>query len=103
VFNTKTREYPYQTNQTLGISGSITPTPGWSFNFNTSYDYTISKFAAMQCSLSRKMHCWTMTASIIPIGPYQSYSFTIAVNSSMLQDLKYSQSSSSRDALNWGN
>ncbi|MDL2322814.1 LPS-assembly protein LptD [Bacteroidales bacterium OttesenSCG-928-A17] len=102
AFNPKTREYPYRTTQTLGVSGSITPTKSWVFNFNTSYDFDEKKFATMQCSLSRKMHCWSMTASIIPIGPYQSYSFSIAVNSSMLQDLKYQQSSSSRDAMYWG-
>ena len=103
AFDKIKREYPYQTTQTLGVSGSITPTKNWNFNFNTSYDFDVKKFATMQCSLSRQMHCWTMTASIIPIGPYQSYTFSIAVNSSMLQDLKYNQSSSSRDALNWGN
>ena len=102
AFNTETREYPYQINQTLGVSGNITPTKDWSFNFNTSYDFVVKKFATLQCSLSRRMHCWSMSASIIPIGPYQSYSFSIAVNSSMLQDLKYQQSSNSRDALNWG-
>jgi hypothetical protein len=56
----------------------------------------------MQCSISREMHCWTMKASVIPIGPYQSYSFTIAVKSSLLKDLKYAQSSNYRDAGNWG-
>lgn len=102
AFNPVKREYPYRVSQILGISGNISPTKAWSFSFNTSYNFDEKKFATMQCSLSRKMHCWTMTASMIPIGPYQSYSFTIAVSSSMLQDLKYQQSSSSRDALNWG-
>ena len=101
-FNKETREYPYKLTHTLGISGNISPTKGWSFNFNTSYDFDQSKFATMQCSISRQMHCWTMSASIIPIGPYQSYNFSIAVNSSMLSDLKYTQSSNFRDAMNWG-
>jgi hypothetical protein len=101
-FNKETREYPYKISQTLGISGSITPTKGWSFNFSTSYDFDYKRFATMQCSLSRQMHCWSMSASIIPIGPYQSYNFTIAVNSSLLKDLKYTQSSNYRDSMNWG-
>ena len=101
-FNKETREYPYMLTHTLGISGNISPTKGWSLNFNTSYDFDNKKFATMQCSINRQMHCWTMTASVIPIGPYQSYNFTIAVNSSMLSDLKYTQSSSYRDVMNWG-
>jgi hypothetical protein len=97
------REYPYKISQTVGISGNISPTKAWNFSFNTSYDFDYKKFATMQCSIRREMHCWTMSASVIPIGPYQSYSFTIAVKASLLKDLKYSQSSNSRDALNWGN
>ena len=102
-FNKNTREYPYRIDQTLGLSGSISPTKGWNFNFNASYDFEIKKFATMQCSLARQMHCWSMSASIIPIGPYQSYSFSVAISSSILKDMKYSQSGSSRDALDWGN
>jgi hypothetical protein len=96
------REYPYMFSQTLGFSGNIAPAKGWNFSFNTSYDFDQKKFAYTQCTLSRQMHCWTMSASFSPIGPMQYYSFTIAVNSSMLQDLKYSQSSNYRDAVNWG-
>jgi hypothetical protein len=101
-FNKTTREYPYRINQTLGISGNITPTKGWSFNFSSSYDFDTKKFATMNCSINRQMHCWSMSASFIPVGPYQSYYFSIAVNSSMLSDLKYTQSNSFRDSMNWG-
>jgi hypothetical protein len=101
-FDKEKRDFKYKTTQTLGLSGSISPTKAWSFNFNTSYDFDRKKFATMQCSVSRTMHCWSMSASIIPVGPYKSYNFTIAVNSSMLQDLKYTRSSNYRDAMNWG-
>lgn len=101
-FNKEKREYPYAITQSLGISGSITPTKNWTFSFNTNFDFEVKKFVTMQCSVVRQMHCWQMSASIIPIGPYQSYNFTIAVSSSLLQDLKYTQSSNYRDAKNWG-
>ncbi len=100
-FNPETREYPYRITQTLGISGNINPTKGWSFNFNTSYDFDYHKIAFMQCSITRSLHCWQMSASISPLGPYPFYSFTIAVNASLLKDLKYTQSSNYRDAVNW--
>ncbi len=101
-FNTRTREYAYKISQNLGFSGSLTPSKNWNLNFSTSYDFDANKFAYMQCSITRNLHCWQMSASVIPIGPYQSYSFTVAVSSSLLQDLKYTQSSNYRDAVNWG-
>ncbi len=100
-FNKSKLEYDYKVNQTLGMSGNIQPTPGWTFNFSTSYDFDYKKFATMNCSVTRNLHCWQMTASFIPIGPYQSYNFTLSVNSSMLQDLKYTQRTSSYDAIKW--
>jgi len=102
-FNQKTLEYPYKISQTLGFSGDITPTKGWKMNFNASYDFAVKRIVNMYCTLSRQMHCWSMSASIVPFGPTQNYSFTIAVNSSLLQDVKYQQSSNYRDAVNWGN
>ena len=102
-FNKVTREYPYRMSQTLGFSGDISPTKAWKLSFSASYDFDTKKIASMYCSISRQMHCWSMSASVVPIGPYQNYSFTIAVNSSLLQDVKYQQSSNSRDALKWGN
>jgi hypothetical protein len=102
-FDKVKREYPYKVTQAASISGNISPTKAWSFNFNANYDFDSKKFVTMVCSITRLMHCWSMTASVIPVGPYQSYNFTIAVNSSMLRDLKYTQNSNFRDMMNWGN
>ncbi|GHT43382.1 hypothetical protein AGMMS49965_17070 [Bacteroidia bacterium] len=101
-FNQDTREYPYKFTHSLGVSGNITPTKNWSVNMSTSYDFDAKKFATLNCNITRKMHCWNMTASFIPIGPYQYYSFTIAITSAILKDIKYSQSSNYRDAGVWG-
>lgn len=100
-FNAKTREYPRKITQGLSVSGNISPSKGWNFNFSTNYDFDQKRFAFMQCSASRDLHCWQMTASFIPLGPYKSYNFSIAVKSSLLQDLKYEQRSNYRDAMDW--
>ncbi len=100
-FDPVKREYPYKITQNLSFSGNITPTPGWNFNFSTSYDFDSKKLVYMNCNLSRNLHCWSMSAGFIPIGPYKSYNFTISVNSSLLQDLKYDQSGNSGDAMKW--
>ncbi|GHU88605.1 hypothetical protein FACS1894155_03820 [Bacteroidia bacterium] len=99
--NFRNNEYGYKITQNLGISGNISPTKGWSFNFGTAYDFEYKGFTYMQCSINRNLHCWQMSVSLNPIGPYQSYSFTLSVNASMLKDVKYTQSSNSRDAVNW--
>jgi hypothetical protein len=100
-FNVEKQEYPYKITQNLGFSGTLTPTAGWNFNFSTSYDFDAKKLVYMNCSISRNLHCWSMSASVIPIGPYKSYNFHISVNSSLLQDLKYDKSSNYRDAMRW--
>jgi len=100
-FDRERCEYRYRISQTLGLSGSITPAKGWSFNCSSSYDFDYKKFAYLQCSVTRSMHCWEMSASFMPVGPYQSYNFTIRVKSSILKDLKYTQSSNYRDAMQW--
>ncbi|GAP72080.1 hypothetical protein SAMD00024442_230_2 [Candidatus Symbiothrix dinenymphae] len=88
--------------KSLGVSGNISPTKNWSITMSTTYDCDQKKFATMNCNITRKMHCWNMTASFIPIGSYQYYSFTIAISSAILQDIKYTQSSNYRDAGAWG-
>jgi len=103
TFDKERKEYNYQWNKTLSLSGNISPTKGWNFSFATSYDFDNKRFATMTCSITRQMHCWQMSASIVPIGPYQSYFFTVAVSASILKDLKYQQSSNFRDQMNWGN
>jgi len=101
-FNKDKREYPYKLSHTLGFNGDISPTKAWRLSFNGSYDFNTKSVATISCSITRQMHCWSLTANIIPIGLYQNYGFNIAINSSLLQDFKYQQHGNSRDALNWG-
>lgn len=91
VFDTRKREYKMKLTHNLGLNGSIQPTKNWSFTFNTSYDFDNKRFADVSCNLTRNLHCWAISASFRPIGPYTSYYVSIRANSSMLQDLKYEQ------------
>ena len=47
------------------------------------------------------LHCFTMSASFVPVGPYKSYNFHIAVKSSLLQDLKYDKQSHAYEQQTW--
>jgi lipopolysaccharide assembly outer membrane protein LptD (OstA) len=101
-FNTERLEYEGALTHNFGLSGSIQPTKNWNFTFNTDYNFDMKKFTNINCTVTRNLHCWSMSASFIPIGPYKSYNFTIRANSSMLQDLKYEQRSSPYDqGMDW--
>ena len=100
-FNKEKMEYDGRINQNLSISGSIQPTKNWSFSFSASYNFVTRRLAYMNCNLTRDMHCWSMSASFIPVGAYKSYNFSIRVKSSILSDLKYDKSGNSYDALDW--
>ncbi len=92
-FNPSTDEFKYGLTHSLMFSGNIQPTKNWSFNFNASYDFERKRVSNMTLGISRDLHCWSLTASAIPLGPYKSYNFSIGVKSSLLQDLKYDKHS----------
>lgn len=92
-FNKEKLEYNGKWTQNLSFSGNIRPTKNWSMNFSASYDFDAKKIAYMNCSISRDLHCFSMSASFVPVGPYKSYNFHIAVKSSLLSDLKYDKHS----------
>ncbi|MDR1724161.1 MAG: LPS-assembly protein LptD [Tannerella sp.] len=101
AFNPKILEYDYKLVNSLSFNGNIQPTKNWRVTFNATYDFDNKKISYMTCNISRTMHCFQMSASIIPIGPLKSYSFTISANSSMLKDLKYDQSSTPYNGQSW--
>lgn len=100
-FDYKRMEYRGRWNQNLSFNGNIRPTKNWNFSFSASYDFNAHKLAYMNCSISRDIHCFTMSASFVPVGPYKSYNFHIAVKSSLLKDLKYDQRSRSNNGIKW--
>lgn len=100
-YDYKKLDYKGRWMQNLSINGSIRPTPNWNFSFSASYNFEQHKLAYMNCSISRDIHCFTMSASFVPVGPYKSYNFHIAVKSSLLKDLKYDQRSQSSNGIQW--
>lgn len=101
TFNKEKMEYNPKWTQNLSFSGSVRPTPNWNITMSASYDFNLKKIAYMNCNISRDLHCWTLTASFVPLGPYKSYNFHIAVNSSLLSDLKYDKRSSYNSGIDW--
>ena len=93
VFDKSKMEYEMAFTHNLSFSGNLSLTNNWKFNASTTYDFKANQFTYTNVSVTRNLHCWTMTANIVPFGLYKSYNFRIGVNASMLQDLKYDKQS----------
>lgn len=76
------------TSQNLRVTGDVSLTEKWKVSFNTGYDFTRKEVTTTSFSIFRDLHCWEMSFSAIPFGRRQSFSFRIAVKSSLLKDLK---------------
>ena len=100
-FNYKKLEYNGKWTQNLSFNATIRPTRNWSISASASYNFDTHKIAYMNCNISRQMHCFEMSASFVPVGPYKSYNFHIAVKSSILQDVKYDKHSSFNNGVTW--
>ena len=100
-FDKQKLEYKGKITQNLSFSGNIRPTKNWNFGFTASYNFDTHKLAYMNCNISRDLHCFSMRASFVPVGPYKSYNFSIAVKSSLLSDLKYDKRSSTSNGITW--
>ena len=101
TFNYKKLEYNGKWTQNLSFNATVRPTKNWSISASGSYNFDTHKIAYMNCSISRQMHCFVMSASFVPVGPYKSYNFHIAVKSSILQDVKYDKHSSFNNGVTW--
>ena len=95
--------YRMEFTQNLSLSGSLNFGSGWKVSATTSFDFVAKTFTYTNFNVTRDLHCWSMSASFVPFGPYKSYNFHIGVNASMLSDLKYDKSSaeSTNKTVNW--
>lgn len=93
VWDEKRNYHKMEFKHNLSFSASIGLGKGWKASTSLSYDVNAKKLAYSSINVSRDLHCWSMSASFVPFGPFKSYTFHIGVNASMLKDLKYDKSS----------
>jgi len=80
------------TQNSLGLSGSITFTDNWKVTYNAPVSIkTKSLTATSMVKISRKLHCWVMEVTWFPFATQDvaQYTFTIRPESGLLADLKY--------------
>ena len=85
--------------QSLSFSGSLTLAKLWQVSFYSGYDFVAGEFSTTSITVSRDLHCWNMSLTVVPFGQLRSYSFRIGVNAGVLHDLKYEKNKSYIDNL----
>ncbi len=100
-FNYSTMRYPYKITQNLNVSGNIRLSEGWNISFSSGYDFENKRISMTTASLSRDLHCFNMSCSLV-LSPYTSYNFSFRCNASTLTDaLKYDKQSSYSNSVQW--
>ena len=100
-FNYDTMRYPYKFTQNLNVSGNLRISDGWNISFSSGYDFESQKISMTTASLSRDLHCFNMSCSVV-LAPYTSYNFSFRCNAATLTDaLKYDKRSSYSNAVRW--
>ena len=101
TFNYSTMRYPYSFTQNLNISGNVRISDGWNISFSSGYDFDSHKISMTTASLSRDLHCFNMSCSVV-LAPYTSYNFSFRCNASTLTDaLKYDKRSGYSNSVQW--
>lgn len=99
--NVRRMRYPFSFTQTLNASGYVRFSEGWNVSFSSGYDFEQKKLSMTTMSLSRDLHCFEMSASVV-LKPYSSFNFTFRARASELADaLKWDKRSSYSTNIEW--
>lgn len=99
--NERRMRYPYSFTQTLNFSGNLRIAQGWNIAFTSGYDFNYHDLSMTTISLSRNLHCFEMSASIV-LRPFTSYNFTFRARASELADaIKWDKRSSYSTNIDW--
>ena len=100
--NRKSMRYPYKISlNSLNISGSVRISNKWNITYSSGYDFDDGEIVQTTFTVSRDLHCFSMSGSISPIGTYKYYNFKISANASILQDLKWDKRSQTSSSVKW--
>ena len=82
---------------TIAINGNLSITKKTKITFRTNYDIKNKEISYTSINIHRDLHCWEMRFNWIPVGRRKSWNFTIAIKSTLLQDLKLEKKKDFRD------
>lgn len=76
------------TTQTMNFSGDVAVTKYWKLGVTSGYDFTNKNLSYTSVNLYRDLKCWEARIDWVPFGFRKSYSLTINLKTSMLNDIK---------------
>ncbi|MCQ2975428.1 MAG: hypothetical protein MJ211_11550 [Bacteroidales bacterium] len=84
-------------NQSINFSGNFTFTDKWTMSYNSGYNIQKRQFNTTSLSVTRNLHCFSLSFSIIPFGTLKSYNFRLAFGSALFQGIDYKRRQTWRD------
>jgi hypothetical protein len=81
---------------TIDVSGDVRITDNWKVGFRTGYEFIKKEITYTTLNINRDLHCWELSANLVPFGQRKSYTITLRVKSSVLQDLKLNRTRQSQ-------
>lgn len=99
--NVRRMRYPYSFTQNMNFSGYLRIADGWNITFSSGYDFDYHELSMTTASVSRDLHCFEMSCSIV-LRPYSSFNFTFRARANELADaLKWDKRSSYSSNIEW--
>ncbi len=74
--------------QNVNFGGTLNMTPKWQMGVQASYNFNLHQLSPFMMTLSRDLHCWQMSISVVPSGVYRYFSVNISPKSPLLRDLR---------------
>jgi len=81
-------------SQNVNFGGTLGLTSKWQTAINGYYNISLGQLNTISVSISREMHCWSMSISLSPVGRYRFFSINIQPKSALLRDLKVNRTRS---------
>ncbi len=78
----------------VNFNGSFNLTPKWNFSVNGNFDFDTKQIQTFSMQIAREMHCWQMSISVTPVGPFRFFNISISPKASVLQDLRINRTRS---------
>ena len=99
--NRSNMRYPYEFIHTLNFSGNLRISEGWNITLSSGYDFNYNQLSMTTASLTRDLHCFSMSCSIV-LMPYRSFNFNFQADASALRDvLRWRKQSSYSSNIEW--
>ncbi|MCX6122447.1 MAG: putative LPS assembly protein LptD [Ignavibacteriales bacterium] len=86
----------YSRTSQLSASLSFNLTEKWQISTSGWYNFVAKQHYFSSVSVTRDLHCWTMSFSWFPMGTLEGYRFELKVKAPQLQDLKVTKQNSNR-------